>query len=297
MEKTKPVIIPKIIGGLGNQMFQYAFARMLSLKTDADLKLDILDFKTYEFHTYSLSHFNIQEIYATERDVAPFKRHKRQRGIRGKLLNPFFYNPRRYVAEDISTFSQKMTELTPPCYLDGYWLSEKYFLPIKDIIRKEFALKTPLSDYSKDIAKKILDSPESISFHIRRGDFVKHASVSKHHGICPPEYYDEAIRILNERFPQGEYFVFSDDIEWARENLVTGRPTTFIGQGPDKNYEDLGLMSLCKHHVLSNSTFGWWGAWLSEETHTGTTIAPKKWLAKPFDTSDLIPERWITLPY
>lgn len=297
MKNKNSIVIPKIIGGLGNQMFQYAFARALALKNNAELKLDILDFKNYEFHNYSLNNFSIQETYATKAEVAPFKRHKRKRGVLGKLLNPFLYNPRIYVVEEISTFNPQMPQLTPPCYLEGYWLSEKYFLPIKDLIQKEFALKTPLSEYSKGVAEKINATPESISFHIRRGDFVKHASVSKHHGICPPEYYEESIRILNEKFPLGEYFVFSDDIEWAKENLKTGRPTTFIGQGPDKNYEDLELMRLCKHHVLSNSTFGWWGAWLSGERGNAITIAPKKWLAKPFDTSDLIPTRWITLPY
>lgn len=298
MKPAKDEVIVKIIGGLGNQMFQYAYARQLALKTNAKLKLDINDFKNYEFHSYSLQHFRIQENYASEQEANFFKKYKKRKGWAGKLLNPFLANPRLYIDEPTYTVSKEMFEVTPPCYVEGYMQSEQYFQDIEEIIRREFTLKEPLSEYSQGVATRIQAASEPVSLHIRRGDFARHATVSKFHGICPPEYYEETIRRINEQIPNPTYFVFSDDIEWARENITTGHSTEFIGQGPDKNYEDLELMRLCKHHILSNSTFGWWGAWLSNPRHTGgVTIAPTKWFNKAFDTKDLIPQDWIKLPY
>ena len=298
MKNENKIVIIKVIGGLGNQMFQYAYARQLALKNKADLKLDINDFKNYEFHSYSLSHFQIQENYATEEEANLYKKYKKRKGLAGKILNPLFANTKLYIEEPTYTVSKEMLSVTPPCYLEGYWQSEQYFADIEDLIRKEFTLKEKLSDYSQGVAERIRGALEPVSLHVRRGDFANHATVSKFHGTCPPEYYEETMRIINERVSNPTYFVFSDDIEWAKDNIKTGHPTEFIGQGPDKNYEDLELMRLCKHHILSNSTFGWWGAWLSNPRKSGgVTIAPTKWFNKAFDTKDLIPEDWIKLPY
>lgn len=287
----------KVIGGLGNQMFQYALGRALAKKHSAQLVLDITDFKDYEFHAYSLEHFNIEKVYASEKEVAYFKKFEKKNGKAWIPYNMLFADPKKYVRERTYTFDPAVLDVEPSCYLDGYWQTEKYFLDVADAIRDEFRLITPLSDYSADMAAKIHAAPIAVSLHVRRGDFVKHAAVGAHHGICPPEYYEDAIKLCIERLGSPHFFVFSDDIEWARENIHTGCPTEFIGQGPDRNYEDLELMRQCTHHILSNSTFGWWGAWLSDIPGTSLNIAPKTWFKKPTDISDLVPERWVILPY
>jgi len=290
------MIIAKIAGGLGNQMFQYAFGRTLSLHNNVELKLDVTMFETYEFHLYTMNHLNIVESYATAEEIGWFHRKRQRRGYVGHLLNPLFADPQRYVEEPRYTFVPEMLELKDPCYVDGYWQSEKYFLTIKDVLREEFSLREPLGDYSQNIAGQILSTKHPVSLHVRRGDHANHPTYKVTHGSRPVAYYDAAIKIMNDKVSKPHYFVFSDDVEWARKNIKTGFPTEFVGQGPIKNYEDLELMRLCSHHIISNSTFGWWGAWLSEFEHDGLTIAPTHW-AKKFESVDLVPERWTKLPF
>jgi hypothetical protein len=291
------MVISKIIGGLGNQMFQYAFGRTIALRNNTELKLDTTEFPNYEFHLYTMNHLNILENYATNEEVASFIKHRPRKDKLGLILNPFFADRARFVEEPEFTFNPSNLEIKAPCYVQGYWQSEKYFLEIEDTIRKEFTLREPLDDYSQSIADKIESAKAPVFLHIRRGDFAYHPYMSKVMGICPPEYYDAAMGIIRQKVMDPTYFVFSDDIEWAREHMKTGFPTEFIGQGPEKNYFDLDLMRRCKHHILSNSTFGWWGAWLSDYSRSGITIAPTRWTNKNFDTKDLIPEYWIKLPF
>jgi hypothetical protein len=291
------MIITKIQGGLGNQMFQYALGKTLALRNNTELKLDTTLFRNYEFHSYSLGHLNIQETLATDEEIRSFEKYRARKGKLGKILNPLFADKARYMDESAWTFVPEALELKDPCYINGYWQSEKYFIEIEDTIRKEFSLREPLDQYSRDMAAKISATPGSVMLHIRRGDFVYHPYASKMMGVCPPEYYDAAQAIIRERVQDPHYFVFSDDLKWVKEHVKTGFPTEYIGQGPEKNYQDLDLMRLCTHHILSNSTFGWWGAWLSDHSRTGITIAPTRWNNKNFDTKDLIPEHWIKLPY
>ena len=280
-------------------MFQYAFGREFSARHNVPLKLDISGMESYQYHLFTLDHLNIRKDYATKKEVADFTKYKPRQGRVGRrLLNPLFMDSSKYIVEPGHyMFEPKMFEIQAPCYFDGYWQSEKYFKSVANDIRKEFTLRDSLSEYSKSIAKLISEAAEPVSFHIRRGDMAKHPYFSKTHGICPPEYYAEAIRIIKEEVKNPTFFVFSDDPEWARENVKTGLQTEFIGQGPDKNYEDLELMRLCKHHVLSNSTFGWWGSWLSEYSLSGITIAPTRWNNKGFNTKDLLLDHWIKLPF
>lgn len=291
-------IVVQVIGGLGNQLFQYALGRTLAERTSGTLKLDITKFKNYEFHSCSLQHFNIQKTYATEKEIRTFAHYRPREGRIGRwLLNPLFANPTLYVKEPAYTFTPSILELKPPCYLHGYWQSEKYFKSIEQIIRKEFTLTTPLSEYATDMATRIDAAHEPVCLHVRRGDFAHHPSVSGFHGTCSLNYYEKAMDIIKASIPTPTFFVFSDDIEWAHEHIKTGFPTEFVGQGAEHNYEDLELIKHCKHHILSNSTFGWWGAWLSKPQTEQITIAPNKWFTgKNFDLSDLMPTHWLQLP-
>ncbi len=296
MQKKNNDIVVQILGGLGNQLFQYALGRALAERTGGTLKLDITGFKNYEFHSYSLAPFNIEKAYASEEEVGAFAQHRARTGILGRLLNPLFADPKVYVQERSYSFTAAVLEHAPPCYLAGYWQSEKYFKSIEDIIRREFTLAVPLGEYAATMAKHIEASNEPVCLHVRRGDFANHPASSGFHGTCSLEYYQEAMGIIKKSITSPTFFVFSDDIEWAREHIHTGFPTEFVGQGPERNYEDLDLMTRCKHHILSNSTFGWWGAWLSKPAAGKITIAPQKWFAgKNYDLSDLMPEHWIKL--
>ncbi len=289
------MLITKIQGGLGNQMFQYAFGRMLALRNHTDLKLDITLFRNYEFHLYTMDHLNIQTQVATDKEINHFRWYRpRNTRLGRRILNPLFADSKKYVVEPAFTFVPAMMDVQAPCMVDGYWQSEKYFLEIEDIIRKEFTLREPLGAYAQDVASRILAAPNAVMLHVRRGDFAHHEHMKKVHGTVSPQYYQAAMDIIKEKVPEPTYFVFSDEPEWARENIKTGYPTEFIGQGPDKNFEDLELMRLCKHHILANSTFGWWGSWLSDHYKTGITIAPKNWNIK-LDTRDLLPEHWTVL--
>mgnify|MGYP003393973417 CR=1 FL=1 len=290
------MIIAKIQGGLGNQMFQYAFGRVLALRNHTELKLDATMFEGY-IHRYTMDHLNIKDIYATPAEISSFTRYRTHNTRLGRwLLNPLFADKKRYVIEPAFTFVPEMLNLKEPCMVDGYWQSEKYFLEIENLLRKEFTLREPLGKYSQEIAAKISSTEHPVFLHIRRGDFAHHPTYSKIHGVCPPEYYEAAKGIIKEKVGSPTYFVFSDDIDWARENIKTDFPTEYIGQGPDKNYEDMELMRLCEHRILANSTFGWWGAWLSDTYRTGITIAPKQWNIK-LNTKDLLPTHWTVLPF
>jgi hypothetical protein len=290
------MVITKIQGGLGNQMFQYAFGRMLAKRNNTELKLDTTMFPTYKYHLYTMDNLHITAPVATEEEIAPFLQKRPRKGRRNFLYNALFADPKKYVEEPSFYFTPEMLELKEPCYVDGYWQSEKYFIEIEDIIRKEFSLHKPLNSYSLDIAEKIRASEHPVSLHVRRGDFAHVSQSIATHGTVSISYYEEALRVMKERVVQPAYFVFSDEPEWARENIKTDFPTEYIGQGPEVNYFDLELMKMCRHHILANSTFGWWGAWLSDSYRTGVTISPKRWNVKEsLDTKDLLPEHWIKL--
>lgn len=271
------MIIVQLIGGLGNQLFQYAMARRISIINNEPIKLNIFPFQQYKLHNYSLKHFNIVENYATIEEI-----------------NALFAAG-RVVREPYFHFDPQILNAPGDIYLDGYWQTEKYFKDIEETIRTEFLIKTPAELINLTTANNIMDS-NSISLHIRRVDYVTNPAANKIHGVCSMEYYRKAIIKMTSVIHEPHFYIFSDDIKWAQENVNIDYPTTFVSQnGPDKNYEDLRLMSLCKHHIIANSTFSWWGAWLSTNKNK-IVIAPNRWFnATDKDTKDVIPENWFAI--
>jgi hypothetical protein len=178
-------------------------------------------------------------------------------------------------------------------YLDGYWQSEKYFREIKDVIRSEFQVKYPQDTKSQEIGK-VISSTQSVSVHVRRGNYASNPRVNSHHGTCAVEYYQECAKTIEGKLSSPHYFVFSDDIAWAKVNLDFHYPTTFVDHNdPSHDYEDLRLMSMCRHHIIANSTFSWWAAWLNANPDK-IVLAPRQWLNDPaIDTRDLLPSNWI----
>lgn len=291
------MIIVKLIGGLGNQMFQYAAGRRLAEKNRAELKLDIGAFKNYELRKYGLDVFNIREQFATEREIEVLTVTKQ--GITEKALNRLFNRqarrPASFIAQKHFHFDPVILKLEDPVYLDGHWQSEKYFLDIEDIIRKEFTITVGQDAVNKKTSESITGS-ESVSIHVRRGDYVSNEATKQYHGICSIEYYHKAINMITGKIKEPHLFVFSDEPDWVKRYLKSNCPVTYIDfNGRDKAYEDLRLMSLCKHHIIANSSFSWWGAWLCQYPDK-TVYAPAKWFnGDSINTKDLLPDGWLRI--
>ena len=292
------MIIVKLIGGLGNQLFQYAAARRISYLHHIPLKLDISEFERYKLHNYSLMHFNIIEEIATQDEIEKFKPQHVFSKLAFKLLNRFnalnIFN-QFYIMEHHFHFDPNLLKINRDAYLDGYWQSEKYFLDIEPVIRKELSIKIPPDRENELLINKIANS-DAVSLHIRRADYVANSHTNTIHGTCSPDYYHYAVDKVAEKVKSPHFFIFSDDPAWTLKNLKLKYPATFVTKnGPDKNYEDLRLMSLCRHNIIANSTFSWWGAWLNPNPYK-TVIAPKKWFnTEKFDAKDVLPESWTKL--
>lgn len=291
-------IIVKLNGGLCNQIFQYAFARAVSHQNKTDFRLDISAFGNYyHYDPYGLSPFNIQEKLAKDSDMAGFvwiRKHARffdfiYHKLRFKHVLKHWYYLEKGMLYDPEVFSSRAS------YFEGFWQTEKYFKNISEEIRKEITLKSPLSPHSIKM-QSLIENSNAISLHVRR---YQHENLKPWHGFCTPEYYLEAIKIIAQKTTAPHFFIFTDDYEWLETNLIdklrsTGYPFTSIGKNP--NYEDLMLMAKCRHHILANSSFSWWGAWLNPRRDK-IVIAPKQWFAHApkNNTRDLLPDGWLKI--
>ncbi|MBI1920672.1 MAG: alpha-1,2-fucosyltransferase [Geobacter sp.] len=290
------MIIVKLTGGLGNQMFQYAAGRRLAHFRNTPLKLDLSWFSDFSPmdtpRAYALAPFSIQAEPSTAEETAIVREPKY--GMLRQLFNKInpSYRP-THIREKRFRFDPSTLSLPGNVYLDGYWQSEKYFSDIASIIRREFTVRTEPDAPNCEVAG-LIKGCEAVSIHFRRGDYVADAKTAAYHGICSVAYYHEAVKLVAARVDEPHFFVFSDDPAWVRENFAIPHPMTVVDHnGPDQAHEDLRLMSLCRHHIIANSSFSWWGAWLSDNPDK-IVIAPRRWFAeKSIDTRDLLPEGWV----
>jgi hypothetical protein len=284
------MIVIYLTGGLGNQLFQYAMARRISYIRKIPLKLDISWFENYKLRSYDLKHFNIVEEIATNDEINYLKK-KAQRSSLIYRLKPY-YKSSYIVEREYFHFDPNLIKVSKDVYLEGYWQNEKYFKDIEEIIRREFTVKYKL-DKQNEIIADLIRNNEAVSLHIRRGDYVSNPITNQVHGVCPLDYYYDSIKLLTKAIKNPHFFIFSDDCEWAKDNLKLDYPITFVtNNNPEKSYNDLCLMSLCKHHIIANSSFSWWGAWLSNNQNK-IVFSPPKWFnTNEYDTRDLIPELW-----
>jgi hypothetical protein len=290
------MIVARLLGGLGNQMFQYALGRALSARHATELKLDTAAYAAYRMRTYGLRHFNI-----VAGELSPGERSKlglsEEGGTRVRRFISRLFRPRSILMVDERSFEFDATvlEAPAPCYLRGYWQSPKYFAAIEPNIRQELTLREPPDRENQEAAGAIADCV-SVAVHVRRGDYVESATTSRFHGTCSPGYYLAAEERLLQQLRDLRLFVFSDDPDWAERNLQFVSPVTYFRHnGPERDYEDLRLMSLCRHHIIANSTFSWWGAWLCRNPDK-IVIAPQNWFREAtHSTRDLIPDNWIRM--
>ena len=293
------MIISQIIGGLGNQMFQYAAGRALSIRHGVPLHLDITGFKGYNLHQgFELNKvFSCHVLLIDKEGIREYLGWQSSCLARKLLFRPGlkkFINS-RFVFEPYFHYWKGFKELSSTSYLMGYWQSEIYFNEIADIIRQDFIFKEPISGCNLSLAEKI-NVNNSVSLHVRRGDYVENPKTNEWHGTCSIEYYNAAISYICDRFESLHFFIFSDDIEWVRANLKIPSPNTYVDHNKgQESYNDMRLMSLCKHNIIANSTFSWWGAWLNSN-HDKIVIAPNRWFnSAQHDTRDLYCPGWVVL--
>lgn len=292
------MIIVKLMGGLGNQMFQYSAGRCLSHLHKTELKLDLSYLNAdpqnkYTKRDYKLDAFGINAEFANENDIKsflPLDRGKITNTLMRKL--PILFD--KVVANESGhKFMKEFYSFPKDVYLNGFWQSEHYFEPVMDIIRKEFTIRETLTGSNAELSNKIV-SYNSVSLHIRRGDYVDLKEANAFHGTCSLEYYREAIEYLKKKEKEFNLFIFSDDVLWAKENLKTDNPVYFVDLN-NPGHIDIHLMGLCKHNIIANSSFSWWGAWLNKNPDK-TVIAPKQWFADiSHVTPDIYPQNWIRL--
>jgi hypothetical protein len=282
-------------GGLGNQLFQYALGRHLSLINNTKLLLDISSFKNDPLRSYRLGSFNLPHDVLISDDLNYLKNKVLNKIFKNCFSRLSFLRNENYILEKSFKFRPEILNCHHNSQLDGYWQSQKYFQEIASIIKTDLTLKNLVSPHLNHLVKQILCS-KSVSLHIRRGDYATNPVTAAYHGMCPIEWYDQALQKILELEGDVSIFVFSDDIEWAKNNLIVPVNTTFIEPSASgKEAEDLYLMSLCKHNIIANSSFSWWAAWLNPNIEK-IIIAPAKWFSGAnHDTKDLIPSDWIQL--
>jgi hypothetical protein len=293
------MIIARLNGGLGNQMFQYANGKAKALELDTQLLLDISEFETYRLH----QGFELSKIFVGSFGVASSDQIKSLKGspLHGKMLKlaskiSKLFLKKSFIQEPHFQYWDGIKSVADNSYLSGYWQSEKYFQNFQDQIATDFRFAIPLQGMNEALATTIQeDGQTSISLHIRRGDYVANPKTQAYHGVCSLDYYQKAIAYLTGRVEKVHFFIFSDDPEWVKQNLTMTYPHTFVSHNTGENsYNDMRLMSLCQHHIIANSSFSWWGAWLNQST-SKIVIAPKKWFAADINAQDLLPSKWVAL--
>ena len=295
------MIVSQLTGGVGNQLFQYACAKSLALRSKEDLFLDISSFSWDTLRDFGLNSFLIPLKIATDVDIAYVK------DSTPLILDRFYY---RFSRKELPYFRSSIIQepsflydtnflkyRDKNVYLRGYWQSEKYFNSIRTTLLKELSIdESTASVMYKEQRDLIQKYPDSISIHVRRGDYVTNTETQAYHGSCDLSYYQEAMQLIQQSVDSPTYFVFSDDKEFVRAMFGAEKNVFFIENIPS-DYEELILMSLCKHNIIANSSFSWWGAWLNQH-EAKKVIAPKRWFADSAMqnlTSDLLPTNWIKI--
>lgn len=277
----------EVIGGFGNQLYQYALGRSWALRLGHQLVLDLSLFDGYIW-PYTLDQLNIVAEVAT-----PAQSQQLQRLKKGKLPNPLKWLASGLPIEKIKVLTEKTEHFDPDfivpsgqsALVSGYWQSWRYFQPYQHYLRQELQPKAPLSEQATLLQQAIQAAP-SVGIHLRRGDYLQHTAT---YSILGLEYYYNAVGVLKNQLPDDtQWWVFSDDPQWALENFKPGVPLRFANQQAPTltDFEEFYCLSACHHHIIANSTFSWWAAWLHQplgpqQSQSQQVIAPKQWFASP----------------
>ena len=288
------MIIVKLQGGLGNQMFEYAFGRAVQLKLQDTLLLDISDFAYDEQRNYSLNHFCLDSKVIVDSN-GKYNMMYDQRTNKVLKLSSRLWPELQYsllskfgiYIWDYAKYKEVKIKKHKVCYLHGYWQGYDYFSEIIDVIRKEFQVKEPSKDVNATMLTEIQNS-NSVCVHVRRGDFLSNSNKLYN---CSNQYYIAGMEFLEENETNLVYYIFSDDIEDVKQNFSFGRRPVIYVEQQNPDYEELRLMYNCKHFITANSTFSWWAAVLSERRGK-RVVAPMIWYTDHRDVSHLLLEKW-----
>jgi hypothetical protein len=300
------MIIVRLEGGLGNQMFQYALGRHLSIINNTELKIELsaFDKNSYSNKTtyrgFQLTAFKLNykvankgDIQSVKNSIPDFSERLKYRLMRLKTTP--YYRKNEIYETTVFRFDENILKVGKNTYLVGYWQSSFYFNAIRKQLLEDFQFSDIPTEKEYPFIKK-LNTQNAISVHIRRGDYVSNPEYLKIHGLCSVEYYQKAIEYICSRVQNPIFYFFSDDIKWVEHNLKISHSSVYVTETPlGKDYYELYLMSLCKHNIIANSSFSWWGAWLNQNKQK-IVIAPAKWMNNiETDTKDLIPTELIQL--
>lgn len=286
------MIVVRLMGGLGNQMFQYAAGRALALKHNVSLSLDLSFLKAHAGDQYTQRHFELDQFsiaatIATEKELDLFS--AAPRGFLHKLFGK--QNQYKIYNESSSSYNPASEMLQDNVLLNGFWQSEKYFGAIGETIRADFMPTFSFSEADEKLISR-LRAENSVALHVRRGDYVSLKSASEYHGICSIDYYNAAIEKIRQNVKEASFYIFSDDLDWCRENFKHLGSAVFVKNETGNSGCDLLMMSYCKHNIIANSSYSWWSAWLNNN-RSKMVIAPAQWFAPHVPVNrDLIPPGW-----
>lgn len=288
------MITLQLSGGLGNQMFQYAYARSLQARNPlAKICLDISSLEN-GYRNFELHHFNITlPINKLSSKEAYIKISHSIYNKFKKLLFPYYRQ--KYIQEKFYHFDKHLLDIKHEAFVEGYFQTEKYFKYIEPIIRQEFTFKTQPDVVNQKLLEQIKNTQTTVSVHIRRGDFVNNPT----HPLQDNNYFQRAFNILKKKCQDLHLFLFSNDMDWVKSNLSIPFLHTFVEHNNEASgIEDFRLMTHCKHHIIANSSFSWWAAWLSPYPDK-IVIAPSKWVKSSVEyyknLNDIVPEGWIKI--
>ena len=292
------MIIVKLIGGLGNQMFQYATGKALANRHGVELKLDISSFKQQLGEVITPRHFELDVFncdikFATEEEILEFevlKSSRWKRILQRKMPNMF---SKIYFSESGHLYHSVFNTLPKHVYLEGYWQNENYFKNIRSTLLKDFQIRQTMPTEVNKWLSKIKEA-HSVAIHVRRGDYVNLSSANAFHGLCSLDYYESSVEHLQEQLKDLELFVFSDDLDWCKANLKFAQKINFVELKQLACWE-LFLMSQCQHNIIANSSFSWWAAWLNQTSNKNVCV-PQNWFVNtPSSSIDIVAENWTVI--
>lgn len=285
--------IVRFLGGLGNQMFQYAFYKALSQKFP-HVKVDIRDFQQYNLH----NGFELEKVFDIQlKKATPFEINlldHRNRKLKYRKLRRLLFVKGEYDEEkQLFSYDPTLFEDNSSKLYWGYWQHHQYVDRVADQLKKDFSFSIPAPSKNLDLLKELYKEMQSVAIHVRRGDYLKDPYLS---GLVDLAYFEKGIDLMRDRLERPRFYVFSDDIPWCKANLPLDNATFVDWNNGANSYRDMQLISSCKHAIISNSSFSWWGAWLNRNPDK-LIVVPKIWYRSPdvLDTAQMHPEEWINI--